>query len=165
MNSVKKFEPVHPFLNRDVILNLSNGVVETIETMAGVKSTFDKPFVEKNWKPTNDISVFLNLNSSLFKGRIYFHFNKLALVHLYEKIMGETVDADSVEIIDCLGEISNICYGFAKAKLNDKGLKFQMSIPQPCKTVDLEPIESSKPHIIIPLVVHNYACQIQIVIF
>lgn len=165
MNSEKKYVPVHPFLNRDVILNLSNGVVETIETMSGIKSTFDKPFVEKNWKPENDISVYLNLNSSLFKGRIYFHFNKLALSYFYEKVMGNVVDPDGIELIDCLGEISNVCYGFAKAKLNDKGLKFQMSIPQPCKTIELEPIESPKPHIIIPLVVHGYACQIQIVIF
>lgn len=165
MSTAPKIPVEHPFLNRDVILNFSNGVVETLETMAGVKSEFEKAFVEKNWKPQNDISVYLDLSSEPFVGQIRFHFNKFALAKLYEKMMGSPVDPDSPEILDCLGELSNMCYGYAKGKLNEKGFSLKMTLPHPCKTVDLPEAVSHHPQIVIPFKVFSESCQIQIVIF
>lgn len=165
MSTAPKIPAEHPFLNREVILNISNGVIETLQTMAGVKSEFEKAFTEKNWKPNNDVSVFLDLTSEPFTGQIRFHFNKIALSKLYEKLLGTPINADAPEVLDCLGEVSNMCYGFAKAKLNEKGYKLQMTIPHPCKTEELPEVVSAHPHIIIPFKVFNEACQIQVVIF
>src|SRR4051812_14694130 len=120
MSTAPKISAQHPFMNREVILNFSNGVIETLQTMAGGTSSFEKAFVEKNWKAQGDVSVYLDLKSAFYSGQIRFHFSKKVLTGLFEKMMGEKVESDSIEIVDCLGEISNMCYGYAKAKLNEK---------------------------------------------
>jgi|GEM_PF-3303745 len=165
MSTAPKIAEAHPFLNREVILNFSNGVAETLQTMAGFTISFEKGFVEKNWKAKNDISVYLDLKSPPYTGQIRFHFNKTVLVALFEKMLGQTVDPNSNEILDCLGEISNMCYGYAKAKLNEKGFALQMTIPHPSATTDLPEVFSRHPHIVIPFKVLEQACQIQIIIF
>lgn len=165
MSTAPKIAPQHPFLNSEVILNFSNGVAETLQTMAGVSISFDKGFVEKNWKAKNDISVYLDLKSPPYTGQIRFHFNKVVLVTLFEKMLGQTVAPDSNELLDCLGEISNMCYGYSKAKLNEKGFALQMSIPRPSATKDLPEVFSRHPHIVIPFKVLEEQCHIQIIMF
>ncbi|MEK6627022.1 MAG: chemotaxis protein CheX [Bdellovibrionota bacterium] len=165
MSTAPKIPAQHPFLNGEVILNFSAGVAETLQTMAGVASTFDKGFVEKNWKSKNDISVFLDLKSDPYTGQIRFHFDKMVLAALFEKMIGQKIDPNSREILDCMGEISNMCYGYAKAKLNEKGFALKMTIPHPCATKDLPEVYSRHPHIIIPFKVFDQLCHIQIIIF
>lgn len=165
MSTAAKIPAEHPFLDRDVILNFSNGVAETLQIMAGVGSVFEKGFVEKNWKAQNDISVFLDLKSEPYTGQIRFHFNKFVLAKLFEKMLGQTINPDSREVLDCLGEISNMCYGYAKAKLNEKGFQLKMTIPHPSPTENLPEVFSRHPHIIIPFKVFDQQCHIQIIIF
>lgn len=164
-NSAVKISPEHPFLNREVILNLSNGVIETLQTMAGVESHFEKAFVEKNWKPAGEYSVYLNLESEQYTGQIAFHFSKQALASLYEKMLGTKIDPESAEIVDCMGELSNMCYGYAKGKLNEKGFALKMTLPHPGKTKDLPNVVSQHPHIVIPFKIFTENCFIQVVIF
>ncbi|MEQ1722628.1 MAG: chemotaxis protein CheX [Pseudobdellovibrio sp.] len=164
-NSAPKISPEHPFLNREVIINFSSGVVETLQTMAGVESHFEKPFVEKNWKAEGDYSVYLNLESAPYTGQIAFHFPKNALAELYEKMLGQKIDPDSPEIVDCMGELSNMCYGYAKGKLNEKGFALKMTLPRPGRTKDFPPVLSKHPHIVIPFKIFEKNCFIQIVIF
>lgn len=165
MSTAPKIPQEHPFLNRDVIMNFSNGVAETLQTMAGVASTFEKGFVEKNWKPKNDISVYLDLKSEPYTGQIRFHFSRVVLAELFEKMLGQSIDPNSREVLDCLGEISNMCYGYAKAKLNGLGFSLKMTIPHPSVTQDLPEVFSRHPHIIIPFKVFDQPCFIQIIIF
>lgn len=165
MSTAPKISKEHPFLNRDVILNFSNGVIETLQTMAGVESSFEKAYVEKNWHAPNEISVYLDLQSEPYTGQIRFHFNKAVLAGLYEKMTDQAVDPNAPEIVDCLGEISNMCYGYAKGKLNEKGFTLKMTLPHPSNTADLPEVYSQHPHIIIPFKVFNEVCHIQIVIF
>lgn len=165
MSTAPKISQEHPFLNREVIMNFSNGVAETLQIMAGVGSTFDKGYVEKNWKAQNEISVFLDLKSEPYTGQIRFHFSRSVLAKLFEKMLGQTVDPNSQEVLDCLGEISNMCYGYAKAKLNEKGFQLKMTIPHPVPTEDLPEVVTQHPHIIIPFKVFDQACHIQIIIF
>lgn len=165
MSAAPKISPEHPLLNREVILNFSNGVSETLKTMTGIESTFEKAFVEKNWKPKTDVSVYLDLQSEPYTGQIRFHFDKLVLASLFEKMLGQAVDPNSSEVQDCIGEISNICYGYAKSKLNERGLSLKMTLPHPCLTKDLPEAVSVHPHIVIPFKVLGYNCYIQIVIF
>lgn len=165
MSTAAKLSQEHPFLNREVIMNFSNGVAETLQTMAGVPSSFEKGFVEKNWKPVNEISVFLDLKSEPYTGQIRFHFDRVVLAKLFEKMLGQTIDPQSKEVLDCVGEISNMCYGYAKGKLNEKGFQLQMTIPHPCPTKDLPAAASEHPHIIIPFKVFDHKCHIEIIIF
>lgn len=165
MSVTAKLPREHPFLNLEVITSFSKGIAETLQVMAHSKGEFDKPYIQKDWKAKTEICVCLDLESGSYVGQIRFHFSKNALVQLYEKMLGEKVDPDSLEILDCAGEFSNMCYGNAKTRLNEKGFLLQLTLPSPGKTADLADWGSPYPQIIIPFKAFNEDCNVQIVIF
>lgn len=153
----------HPFLDSEVMKNLSSGVDETLQMMASVSSIFEKAFAEKNWKPPADVSVYLEVQSPPSFGQIRFHFSRKALNEIYKNMMNEEA-TDLKQIVDCVGEVSNVSYGYAKSKLNREGYSLGMALPRPGKTEDLPDVKSDYPHLIIPFKVFNETCYIQIVI-
>ena len=165
MSAVAKLPREHPFLNPEVITSFSSGVSVTLQIMASIEGVFDKPYIQKDWKANSDICVCLDLESGNYVGQIRFHFKRIVLVRLYEKILNEKVAANAPELMDCAGEFSSTCYGDAKTKLNKKGLLLQLTVPSPCRTEDLADWGSPYPQIIIPYKIFNEECQIQIVIF
>lgn len=155
----------HPVLENELMINLSNGVDETLQTMARVSSIFERSFSDKNWKsPSSEYSVYLDIQSLPSKGQIRFHFTYNALAELYKSMLGDNDTPDRAQVVDVLGEISNVCYGLAKGRLNREGYSLGMSLPHPGKTVDLPEVFSDRPNMIIPFKVFNETCYIQIVI-
>lgn len=165
MSAAPKINPDHPFLNRDVIMNLSNGMTNTLKVMANIEAHFEKPFSDINWSSPKEISVFLTLNTVLFKGQVLFHFDKNIAKKIIENMVGSTVEEDSPEILDGVGEISNIFYGAAKTKLKDVGYDLNMTIPQPCWTKDLPEMLNKTAGMIIPFKIDGIDCFAQIVLF
>ncbi len=151
-------------MNSSVLLCLSGSVVETIRVMAQAATKFERAFVEKNWQSPTDVSVIVDLQSAPDKGQIRFHFTGEVLVAFCKKMLFEDVGPESQEALDCSGELSNMFFGFAKAKLNDSGYNFKLSIPEPRKTKNLPALNSKVSNVIIPFKVMNETCYIQIVV-
>lgn len=154
----------HTILENELMLNLSSGVDETLRTMAQVSSIFEPSFSGINWVAPCEYSVYLDISSPPTVGQIRLHFSFNALVGLYKGMIGDTNPPDIKEVIDILGEISNVSYGLAKGKLNREGYSLGMSLPHPGKTSDLPLLESERPSMIIPFNVFNETCYIQLVI-
>lgn len=165
MSTAKKIDLRHPFVDREVIMNLATGVVETLKMMADVDAEFEKPFATSNWKSPTDVSVFLSLNSGTHKGKLQFHFNKGVAKKIIDKMTGADTDCDSDEILDGVGEISNMFYGAAKAKLNSIGFKLEMTIPKPCWTAKLPQLVNESTCMLIPFVVLGERCFVEIILF
>ena len=165
MNATVKIPAEHPFLNAEIIKSFTSGITETLHIMASEKGVFKKPFIHKDWKAKTDICVCLDLESGNYVGQIRFHFSKNVLAKLYFKMLNENINPESSEILDCAGEFSNMCYGNAKTMLNEKGFLLQLTLPNPCKTEDLADWGSPYPQIIIPYLIFNEECSIQIVIY
>ncbi len=166
MSTATKLNPHHPFLDRDVILSLANGVTETLQTMASTKANFEKPFVSKDWTSPCEIAVFLDLNSDPFKGQVRFHFDKVVATKIIEKMTGTTIDdVGNLELLDGVGEIANIFFGLTKTKLNAIGFKLNMSTPHPCLRVDLPPVLGDKTFLIIPFKVDQVLCFVEMILF
>lgn len=157
----------HPFLNGEVVLDLCNSVTKTIETFAGIRSHFDDiAFIQNDWQPCNDLTVSIDIKNENHTGQIRFHFSKDVLAEMIKRIFTASKTPSNSEINDCLGEISNICSGYAKTKLNEKGFNLKTALPSAAgKTSDLPQLEPGHPSIIIPFKVLNQECQMQIVVF
>lgn len=162
MSAANKSPGHHPFMDKEVLLNLTNGVAETLKTMADMSTHFEKPFISTSWAPPNEISVFLNVESDPFRGMIYFHFLKSVAELAIEKLTGSKPTPDSPEILDGVGEISNIFYGLAKTKLNQLGFQLKLSQPHPYWTKELPPRIGNTVSLVIPFKIENQACYIEI---
>lgn len=163
---VQSLNGKHPFLNGEVVLDLSNSVTNTIQTVAGIRSHFDEiAFFQNNWQATNDLTVSIDIKNETHAGQIRFHFSKNALSEIFKKIFSQTADPNNTEINDCLGELSNICSGYAKTKLNEKGFNLQTALPSKATVTSELANESSGPSVIIPFKVLNQECQMQVIVF
>ncbi len=155
---------IHPVLENTLMLNLSNGIDESLREMAHATCIFERSFNAINWKNPCEYSVFLEIKSGNIAGQIRFHFSYKALAGVFHGMIGGTAPPAIAEIVDVLGELSNVCYGIAKGKLNREGYSLGMSLPRAGKSTDLPSLESGRPNMIIPFNVFNETCYIQIVI-
>ena len=166
MNTAKKIDMRHPFMDSAVILNLANGINTTLKTMTDLVATFDKPYVGANWKSPTEFSVILELSVDPFKGILFFHFDKSVAQSIIEKLTGSAIDSsNNTEILDGIGEVSNMFYGTAKTKLNESGFKLKMSVPKPCLTKDLPESVGDFKNMIIPFKILSKNCFVEIVVF
>ena len=165
MSAALKVPQLHPFLNSSVILDISNGIFETTAAMAQVVCICEKSFVENKWKSPTPYSVFLDIESPPYRGRILFHFSEKSLSEIYKVIVKIEGDVPtSADLLDCLGEISNQAYGVAKGKLNVDGYSFNMTMPHPILTAELLIVESKYPSIVVPFKLYDELCYIQLVL-
>lgn len=155
---------IHPVLENTLMLNLSNGIDESLRTMAHATCIFERSFNAMNWINFCEYSVYLEIKSGDISGQIRFHFTYKALAGIYHGMVGDNTPPVISDVTDVLGELSNVCYGIAKGRLNREGYSLGMALPHAGKSADLPPLESGRPNMIIPFTVFNETCYIQIVI-
>ena len=161
----KEKDSKHPFQDANVINAFASGVKNTLSEMAQMSCEFDKPFVEKEWTPVGDATGVMELKSDMHSGYLHIHFPKEAIVQIISKMLGEQPKEFNDEVLDGVGEITNIVYGTMKAKLNPMGYEFKMATPKADYTNKLP--NSNGPgikHLIIPFKVADIACSIEIVL-
>lgn len=152
-----------PIFQESIINSFCSGLSETVETMGGAKITFGKASIEFNWKTEGDISGIVDFETEKFKGSLYIHFPSEVLIKIYNHMVGEEQTEMSPEVMDCIGEISNMAYGVAKQKLDPLQLKFSMSIPKVSKTTELSRLVQS-PHLLIPFYLYEKQCQLEVLL-
>ncbi len=151
----------NPLFKENVINALCVGLQETLAMMAQVNISFDKPSIEVLWKTVGDVSGVIDFETKDFRGSIYISFSKPVLIKLYNQMVGESQTQLTPEVIDCIGEISNMAYGVAKGKLDPLQLKFTMSLPKSVKTKELKRLPTV-PHLLIPFKVYDDKCSLEI---
>ncbi len=150
----------NPLFKEHVINAICVGVQDTLGMMAQVKAAFEKPTIEMTWKTKGDVTGVIDFETSAFRGSLYIHFPSDVLIKLYNTMVGENLTAVSPEVVDCIGEISNMAYGVAKGKLDPLKLNFSMSIPKSMKTTELKRMPA--PHLLIPFRVYEQRCVLEI---
>lgn len=150
----------NPLFKENVINAICVGVQDTLSMMAQVQAKFDKPSIEMTWKNHGDVTGVINFETTDFRGSLYIHFPSEVLIKLYNTMVGETLTTVSPEVVDCIGEISNMAYGVAKGKLDPLKLNFSMSLPKSMKTSELKRMPA--PHLLIPFNVYDKKCVLEI---
>ena len=155
----------HPFQDANVINAFAIGVQKTLAEMAQTACEFEKPFVEKAWYSTADATGVMELKSDKHTGFLHIHFPKEAIIEIMGKMLGEPCKEFNDEVLDGVGEITNIVYGTMKAKLNPMGYAFKMATPKAEYTKNLPALEDpGKKHLVIPFKISGLDCSIEIVL-
>jgi chemotaxis protein CheX len=119
-------------LDVNFINPLVGAVVNTLQSMASVELKRGTPFVRKpnDKSPSGvDITGLVAMNSDRFLGSLAISFEETAVLHVYEKMLGQAQKTISDDVKDCVAEISNIIFGHAKKDLNEAGHTIFPAIP------------------------------------
>jgi len=112
-----KVEYVNPFIT---------STINTFETMLKVKLTVGKPQVKREPFPSYDISGIIGLSGDA-SGSISLSYPKIVALKAVSKFLSADIKIVGPDLIDAIGEITNIIAGSAKKDLI--GLNVSISLP------------------------------------
>ncbi len=115
-----RVEFINPFIAS--LLNVLN-------TMAQIKLVPGKPKIKKDDIARGDVSGLIGMVSEQAKGSFSISFDEILALRIMENMLGEKPSHIDSEVIDMVGEITNMATGGAKRLLADKGFNFDMANP------------------------------------
>lgn len=102
---------------------------EVAQMMAQLEVDVGKPQVKKDTIAQGEVTGLIELAGQKHKGSLAITFEKAALLLVYQKMLGETLETLDDSALDLAGEITNMVCGSAKQKLSEKGFDFDLTQP------------------------------------
>lgn len=122
-------ESANPLFDKRLIAAFVDGVVKVMKTMANTETQVGKPFIESNFTVKGDIAGMVGMVAPPLKGTLMISYKQESILAILENMLGEKHEEISQEVVDAVGELTNMIYGTAKATLNQLGYNFEMAIP------------------------------------
>jgi chemotaxis protein CheX len=139
-------------MNVEFINPFLSSMLNVMSTMAQVELTPEKPKLKKGEVAKGDVSGLIGMVSEQTKGSLSITFEAKLALEAMQKMFGESPDEINDEIIDLVGEITNMVTGGAKRLLSEKGFEFDMATPMVVSGPDHMINHKAKgPVVIIPL--------------
>ena len=116
---------INPFLN---------ATLDVFTTMCFMTPKPGKPFVKNGNDPQGDITGIIGMASEKMKGTMALIFPKdVAIAVVSKMLMGQQFTDITDEVVDGIGELTNMISGGAKRELNEQGMLFVMALPSMVK--------------------------------
>jgi chemotaxis protein CheX len=125
----KQMIATNPLLDKRLINAFIDGVSKTMTTMANTKCEIGKPFVEKKFESKGDVAGLISMMAGTMKGVMTISYEKEVACQIVQNMLNEEHVEVNDQIIDAIGELTNMVYGTAKTTLNELGYNFEMAIP------------------------------------
>ena len=116
-------------MNVEFINPFLESTIKVIETMAFTKVTAGKPTVKQGNKSWGEVSGIIGLASESLSGNLILSFDKASILGIVGGMLGEEITGITPDVVDAVGELTNMISGGAKAMLSQKGHKFEMASP------------------------------------
>jgi chemotaxis protein CheX len=113
-------EFINPFLN-----SMSN----VLATMATLDIHQQGLGLKKDNIPQGDVTGVISMHSEKTKGTLAISFSEAVVLQIAQRMLGEVFTVINKDIIDLVGEITNIVCGGAKQLLEQKGFSFDLARP------------------------------------
>ena len=98
------------------------------KTMLDIDMGLDKPVLKNDNTTSGDITGIMGLAGDA-EGSICMSFKQKGALYVYSKLMAEDRDALAPEVVDAIGELTNIISGQARKELQTAGITLKSSIP------------------------------------
>jgi chemotaxis protein CheX len=112
-----KVEYINPFIS---------STISVFDTMLGCQLTRKDPYVKGSTQPEHEISGIIGL-SGRAKGTVVLSLSRDAALKAAEAMLGEPTEDVNADVIDAVGELTNMIAGGAKAQLE----RFEMNLSIP----------------------------------
>jgi chemotaxis protein CheX len=123
-----------------------------LETMAQTKVAAQKPHLKESMATYGDVTGIIGMASEAVEGNMVISFSEKCILQIVAKmLMEEPKTKMDEDIVDAVGELTNMICGGAKAELAKLGLNFSLATPTMItgKGVEIH-YRSESPTIVIP---------------
>ena len=115
-----KAEFINPFLS---------SLINVLSTMSNIPLTPQRPILKKHNMAKGDVSGLIGMTAPNLKGSLSITFEKKLALITMKKMVGEAHDKIDSDVMDMVGEITNMVAGGAKRILSEQGFEFNMATP------------------------------------
>lgn len=137
-----KVEYINPFLE---------AAINVVKTMTGIDVQPGKPSLKKNNLSFGDVTGVIGLAGDNVGGNLVVSFEKSCILKIVNTMFCSEYTEVTDEIVDAVGEITNMICGNTKRDLGALGLNIQMATPMILRGQNIEITQLSRaPVITIP---------------
>jgi chemotaxis protein CheX len=123
--------------NKDVIVTRMNDFAapfilstwNVLGTMAMTEASTKGPSTEEDRRSIGDITGFVGMPGEKAKGYLAMSFSKSCVLGIVSNMFGELLTEINDDVVDAVGEITNMVLGGAKNALSKMGYKFGLAVP------------------------------------
>jgi chemotaxis protein CheX len=112
-------EYINPFLN---------GTLEVLKTMASFQPVPEKPYVKKDDLAHGDVSGIIGITGDAV-GSLAISFSESCICDIVGRMLGETFTTINHDVLDAVGELTNMISGVSRTHLEKKGMTVFAAIP------------------------------------
>ena len=116
-------------MNVKLINPFINAVSECFVTTVGIKPERQAPYLKDNALAQGDITSIIGFAEKNVVGSIALSFPNETALKIYNIMMGENETRPTHEVLDLVGELTNIVASSAKQEFAKDNLSFHISIP------------------------------------
>jgi chemotaxis protein CheX len=116
-------------LNVDYINPFIEATINTFQTMCSVDAKRDKIFLKGEGSEVYGVTGIIGLGGEA-SGSVVLNFPAEVAMSAVGSFVGEAYDNISAEVVDGVGELTNIIAGDAKNRLGQKGYSFDIGLPK-----------------------------------
>ncbi len=137
-----KAEYVNPFIT---------AATNVLKTMAQTNPVPGKPELKKGKATWGCVTGVIGMAGPSVSGNMVLSFDKESILEIVSKMLMETFPEISDDVMDAVGEITNMITGGAKKEFSDMGLSFEMATPIMVKGQGVEIQQlANTPTLVIP---------------
>jgi len=137
-----KAELINPFIE---------STLNVLSTMAQTNAAAAAPFVKSDKKTWGVVSGIIGMAGAALEGNLVISFDEKCILDIVSKMLMEQFTEINSDVIDAVGEITNMITGGTKKLLSEKGFQFEMAIPVMIKGTGIELTQlGSTPVVCIP---------------
>lgn len=134
-----KAEYINPFIK---------SVMNVMSTMAGLQPIPQKPLLKKDSRANGVVTGLIGMAGPDVSGNMLVSFEESTILYVVSKMLMEEVGSLDEDLLDAVGELTNMISGGAKANLAELGLSFDMATPVMVKGEAVELHQLSKSPVI-----------------
>lgn len=116
-------------MNVEFINPFLGALLNVLCTMGHTELTAEKPRVKKDDVSMGDVSGLIGMVGPQTRGSLSITFEKPLALRIMQRMLGEKLKKIDDDVIDMIGEITNMVTGGAKKELSKKGYDFDMATP------------------------------------
>ncbi|PID77940.1 MAG: chemotaxis protein CheX [Deltaproteobacteria bacterium] len=105
-----------------------NATRNVLEIMAFIKSEAGKPYLKQGDSAKGDVTGVIGL-TGVANGTISVTFEESTILQIVSNMFGEEISSLNNDVVDAVGEITNMISGQARRELEGLGKVFEAAIP------------------------------------
>ena len=142
-----KAEFINPFIN---------STVNVFKTMAQLNPAPGKPYLKHDKVTWGVVSGVIGMAGDKASGNMIISFDEPCILKVVSNMLMEEFTELNNDVLDAVGEITNMISGGARRELGEMGYSFEMAIPIIVRGKDVELTQITKqPILVVPFETEN----------